>query len=103
MTLEELTECFERHDGEYGKFERIEKPAHRRPDICAFIMLDAAVTKTNRDGSFRDMVMCAAHDEIWLDAMPKELAPVATDELVRDLVRCGVRFNDEYTGLAMFV
>ena len=103
MTLEELTECFERHDGEYGKFERIEKPAHRRPDICAFIMLDAAVVKTCHDGSFGDMVACAEHDEIWLDVMPKELAPVATDELVRDLIRCGVRFPDEGTGLAMFV
>jgi hypothetical protein len=53
--------------------------------------------------AFGDMVECAEHDEIYLNIMPDELAEVATDELVRDLIRCGVRFPDEGTGLAMFV
>lgn len=102
MTTDELHEMFENFRDEYLKFERIERPAHRRPDVCAFIMLDAAVEKRARSGKFMDMVSHAEHDEIYLDIGPDDLAKVATEELVRDLVRCGVRYCGEYDCLAMF-
>ncbi len=97
MTTKELEQAFERHSDEYIAFERIEKPAHRRPDVCAFLMLDAAV------GGGGDMVACAEHDEIWLSVHVETLAAVATDELIRDLVRCGVRLDSDTDSLVMFV
>lgn len=106
MTTEELHEMFEKYsDGdEFLKFKRIKNPVHRRPDICAFIMLDAALPdKAKSNGYARDMVSGAEHDEIYLDISPEDLAAVATDELVRDLVRCGVRYSSEFDCLAMFV
>lgn len=101
MTIEELQKAFKSRDGEYLEFAKIEKPLHRRPDICAFLMLDA-VPRIERPGTYGDMVMGAEHDEIYLDVTPEELAAVATDEMVRDLQRCGVRYSTEYDCLAMF-
>ncbi len=96
MTIDELETTFERHAdaGEYIQFERIEKPRHPRPDICAFLMLHDLLPGT------RDMVSAAEHDEIWLDIDLEALAAVVTDSIVRDLVRCGVHLSDDR--LAMF-
>lgn len=49
------------------------------------------------------MVSYAEHDEIFLDIKPEQLAKVATEEQIKDLVTCGVRINKEYDCLAMFV
>lgn len=102
MTADELRDLFGRLSTEYLEFARIEKPMHRRPDICAFLMLDAAFEKRNALGSFSDMVIAAGHDEIFLDIRPEELAQVATPDMVRDLVRCGVRYSGEHDCLTMF-
>ena len=101
MTTEELQACFEKHSDEYIKFDRIEKPMHRRPDICAFLMLDL-VPPIERKGTMGDMVTAAEHDIFFLDVTVEELAAVATDEMVRDLSRCGVMYSDEFDCLAMF-
>ena len=107
MTRDELIAAIRRQDDdneEFLRFERIEKPLHRRPDICAFLMLDAALPDAvMANGEPGDMVCCAEHDEIWLDVDLDELAAVATADMIRDLVRCGVRFDTGAKSLAMFV
>jgi hypothetical protein len=97
MTVEELAEVFERHEEEFLKFNRIEQPRSRRPDLHAFLLLDALVPGAT------DMVSAAEHDEIWLDVDTEALAAVVTEEQVRDLVRCGVRWDAEFDCLALFV
>ena len=82
-------------EGEYLKFKNIECKLATRPDLHAFILLDRLVP------SNYDIVACAEHDEIWLDVEPDTLAKVATEEDIRDLVRCGVRLWDY--SLCMFV
>lgn len=99
MTLSRLKALFTRHDDEFLKFDRIEKPAHRRPDLCAFIMLDAAFP--DRGGGNR-MVVSSGDYEIWLDVDIEAFAEVATSALVRDLVRCGIRYDENNDCLAMF-
>ncbi len=103
MTVEELKAAFEKHgEEEYVQFKRIERPRHRRPDICAFLMLDDALPNAvGRNGAARDIVAAGEHDEIWLDVELEDLAAVATDDMIRDLSRCGVRYESE--GLCMFV
>lgn len=97
MTTEELRAAFGKHgEDEYLQFERVENPAHRRPDICAFIMLDRLVPGTC------DMVSGASHDEIYLHVGIGDLAAVVTDAEVRDLARCGVRYDADCDSLAMF-
>jgi len=97
MNLEAM---FEGNDKEFLKFDRIEKPLHHRPDICAFLMLDSILPPEVKD---RDMVSGARHDVIYLDVDCEALAKVITDEQVRDLSRCGVLYDCDTDSLSMFV
>ena len=96
MNSEDLHDAFEKHTDEFLKHDRIENPKHERPDLCAFLML-AELFPGNRD-----IVAGASHDEIYLDIDDEEFAEKATDDLIRDLHRCGVRHDDD-GGLCMFV
>ena len=96
--IENLEELFDKHDDEYLEFERIQNKLSSRPDIHAFILLNSLVQSDSRD-----MVSAAEHDEIFLDVDPEELAQVATEEQIVDLIRCGVRYSAEHDSLAMFV
>lgn len=93
-----LDEVFEKYNDDYIKFERVENPLHRRPDICAFLLLDKLVP-----GKAHAMVCSAEHDEIWLDVDCEALAAVATEQDIQTLARCGVRYDSETDSLAMFV
>jgi hypothetical protein len=92
----DLKAAFERHSDEFLEFSLIESPRHPRPDVCAFLMLHDLVP------GHRDIVSASEHDEFFLDINCDELAKVATDEHIRDLHRCGVRYNSEFDCLAMF-
>ena len=87
----DLNAVFEKYDEEFTKFHRIVEPRHSRFDICAFLMLsDLMISYKNRS-----IVMGAGHDVIWLSADPIEIATNATEEQIRDLIRCGVFYSDE--------
>lgn len=92
-----IEERFEKYDEEYVKFDRIENKLSNRPDLHAFLMLD----KMFPHGS--DMVSAAEHDEIFLDVDVDKFNEVATDDQIRDLCRCGVRYDESTDSLSMFV
>lgn len=92
----DLYAVFEKYADEYIKFDRIGHPLHPRPDICAFLMLDNLVPGD------RDIVSASEHDEFYLSVAPEELAKVATEDDIRDLVRCGLRYDESYDSLCMF-
>ncbi|TXH55119.1 MAG: hypothetical protein E6Q97_09460 [Desulfurellales bacterium] len=92
-----LKERFAAVDDEYLAFEKIAEPEHRRPDVCAFLLLDRLAPG---DG---DMVSASEHDEIFLETSPDELNAAASDEDILTLIRCGVRYDSENDCLAMFV
>ncbi len=94
-----LHDLFESFNDEFLKFERVEQPKHNRPDLCAFLMLSELVSGENN----RDFIDSAAHDEIWLDVDIEEFEKVATPEIIKDLVRCGIRHDSENDSLCMFV
>lgn len=62
-------------------------------------MLDRLVPSLNG----ADMVCAAEHDEVYLETNVKELEKVITDADILTLVRCGVRYDDTFDCLAMFV
>ncbi len=98
MTPEEAIQIWTEYcDSEYIKFDRIEHPRSKRPDLCAFMMLDAICPGT------RDILGSAHHDEIFLSLELDDLAPRLTKETIVDLLRCGVRFATGCESLAMFV
>lgn len=93
----DLKELFEKHNREFIKFERVENKLNQRADIHAFLLLDQLVP-----GS-KDIVASAEHDKIWLAVEPDEIAEVATEEQIIDLIRCGVMYCRDYDSFCMFV
>lgn len=107
--IDDIAKCFQDWNGgdddsdaydaskcEYLAFERVENKLSTRPDLHAFLLLNQLVPGN------RDMICSASHDEIWLEVRPEELAKVATPEQIRDLVRCGVRYDRDNDSLCMF-
>ena len=94
MTREELEATFEKFDKEHGKFNRAKSPPSKRPDLCAFLLLDRLVPGN------RDIIGDARHDQFFLSIDLDELAAVATESDILTLVRCGVMIDED--GLAMF-
>lgn len=97
MTYEEMQEMFETDNDEHGEFQRVENKLNGRPDIHAYLLLDSLFPGD------RDMVSAAEHDIIYLAPDAEELAKVATEEQVLELIRCGVFVDTETDSLAMFV
>ena len=90
-------EQYEKYIGEFLKFAKVENKTSNRADLHAFNLLDKLVPGTC------DIVSAAEHDEIWLAVSPDELAKVATEEQIIELIRCGVRYDRDTDCLAMFV
>lgn len=89
--IKNIHEVYEKFYDEFLKFDRIENPVCKRPDICAFLLLDKIVPNDS------DIVSFATYDEIYLDVDPEEFAKKATEEDLLFLVRCGVRiFEDSF-------
>lgn len=102
MTVKEMEKAFEskRADREYLEFGRIPEAErlHRRPDLCALLLLDSLDTRSLLD---RDIISAAEHDEIWFDVDEKRVAEVITMAQILTLIRCGVRFTAD-DGFAKF-
>lgn len=85
---------------DFLKFDRIDES--QRPysssDVCAFVYLDRLFPSEKGI----DMVAGAEHDEIYLRIEEDQVARL-TDADILYLTRCGVRYDSEFSGLAMFV
>ncbi len=90
-------EQYAKHEGEFLEFDRVENKTSQRHDLHAFMLLDRLVPGKG------DIVSAAEHDEIWLGVSPEELAKVATEDQIIELIRCGVRHDGDTDSLAMFV
>lgn len=101
MTIEEIKSVFALNDDkEFLKFDRIEVKVSNRPDLHAFILLDLLVPGTE------DIVSGFGHfddiDEIYISVDINELAKFVKEEHIIELIRCGVRYNEEHDCLCMF-
>jgi hypothetical protein len=94
MKIEAL---FELYSDEFLDFDAVEHKLSYRPDLHAFLLLDSLLPGTH------DMIAGAEHGEIFLDVSSEGLFRVATKEQIRDLVRCGVRYDYGTESLCMFV
>ncbi len=96
----DLESAFEKYSGEYLKFSLIDadKRLSPRPDIHAFLLLDKILPPSHKG---IEMVLFASPNSIALAVDCGDFAEVATEENIRDLVRCGIRYEDN--SLQMFV
>jgi hypothetical protein len=98
MKVEQLKATFEKYDDEYIQFQNVANKRSRRPDMHAFIVLDELLPGDGKG----DLISAAEHDQYWLDIEPEALARVATEELICDLVRCGVSYDEDDESLFLF-
>ena len=96
MTSDQLRDLFEKHDELFMAFELYGRTGTCRPDLAAFVLLDNLCPATG------DIVSGANHDEIYLGIEVEALAKVITEEQVIELIRCGVRYDDQHDSLCMF-
>lgn len=92
----DLHDRFEQFKDEFLKFDRIDNPRSKRPDLHAFLMLDEI-----QPGD-RELISASEHDEFFLDIDCDAFAEQATDDQIRDLRRCGVRYDSELDLLCMY-
>jgi hypothetical protein len=98
MTTYEVRELFSKHsDEEYLEFERVPQKLSQRPDLHAFLLLESLFPRD------RDMVRSARHGQFWLDVDIDEFAPVATEPLIVELLRCGISLFDSDSLLTSMV
>jgi hypothetical protein len=92
----DLPALFEQHNDEYLKDKRItpERRLHPLADLDAFLRLHQLVPGKKR------MIAGAEHDMIYLVVSEADLAAVATEEDIVDLIRCGILYGND--GLFMF-
>ncbi len=95
MTKDQLCQTFDKHCGEYLQFHKITDKKSKRPDLHSFLLLDSLIP------SDQDIVSAANHDEIYLSIDLEALAQVINEEQVIELIRCGLRINED--SLQMFV
>lgn len=96
MTIEEMKSLFEKHDDEeYLKFNRIKKPLHATPDICAFLLLDDISPSTYRSGERCDIISTSEHDQYWLATDVTDFASKATEQDIITLLRCGISYDQD--------
>ncbi len=94
--VSKVAELFEKHNEEYRKFDRINKPLSRRPDLCAFLLLDKLYP------GIVNIIAASEHDEIYLDIESTNIEHASEADII-DLIRCGVRYNSYMESLCMFV
>lgn len=99
MNTKEFEALFEKHEDEFLKFDRVDPKRNRRADLNAFLLLDEL---SGGDKTF-DMVSATMHDEIFLYPELEDIASVATEDNVIELIRCGVRIADGGECFCMFV
>ena len=78
-------------------FKLVENKRSSRPDLHAFLLLDSLFPgrTDNIISNFNDL-------RVWLDVAPKDLAAVATEDQVRELVHCGVMLDQLTEGLFLY-
>ena len=80
-------------------FEKlVENKLSTREDLHAFLLIDKLLP-----GDHGPFVCAAEHDIIYLDVDAEELNEVISDDQVKELVYCGLFYDEDGGGLAKFV
>ena len=90
-----IREVYEKNEDEHLKFDNVLKKRASRPDVHAFIVLDELFPRD------RDLVCHSEHDVIYFDVSDEEMETIPP-EIVLDLLRCGVLYDESTDSLMMF-
>lgn len=98
MTQEEFIEIWNLHDEEYHDFKSVKNPPCESSDLSAFMLIHKFMISKEAD-----VITSAEHDEIYLPSIDDlDLEKITEDDII-SLIRCGVRYDQNYECLSMFV
>lgn len=83
-------EQFVKFDSEFLKFERINNPPFKTPELCGLVIIEKL------EGEKVDFA--AEHDKVWCGHCEKDL----TDEEAIYLLRCGILWDEEFESFYFF-
>lgn len=104
MTIDQIEDFVEAQseDGDAflsdSRWEAITPKHSQRKDIHAFVTLDKLIPADSGD-----LIAWAGHDEISLEPSLEEIAPLLTEDIILDLLACGVRFEVGEDCMKMFI
>ena len=97
MTLDEMIAQFEAPENEDIYFVDIKNRKTERADLHAFNLIDSLVP------SACNILAVAEHDQVWLFVDPSYLADKISPEQVRELVACGLWYDEETQSMSMYI
>lgn len=87
---DEISEIFDEFVNDYKKFDEVKKKLSQRADMHVLIFLDKKFSGKTR------MIRCSEHDMYYLNIEPEDLIKNCTKEEIRNLVRAGLVYEDEF-------
>ncbi len=94
-----VRKLFEKHEGEYRQFERVQHPLSKRPDIHALMCLDLLFPSESGESV---MIGAVCNDGIYLELNKEQISSLSENQVI-DLTRCGVIYDEERKLLMMYV
>lgn len=98
--MESIKDRWEAFNDEFLLFSEIKEKLSHRADVHAFILLDRIFPA--EEGKDFDLIVAASRNEIYFDIDNEKIREL-TDELIVELLRCGVSYDLAHDGLCMYV
>ena len=93
----DIYKLFEKHKDDYLAWNDLDDAGNPVPsDLHAFMILNTLCP------SKRCIVSASEHDKIYLSTNVEDLAAVAPEASIIELIRCGVMIDEETESLFMF-
>ena len=93
--MREIKRLFEKHDGEFLKFERVENKKSKRPDLNAFILLDNLFTEE------KNIISGACEGDVSINFKEEQMLLLSEDDII-ELRRCGASYNSEFDCIEIY-
>lgn len=100
LTNEEFHSLFNSFD-DYCNFSKVAQKSASRPDVHAMIVLDRLLLDL-RSMSL-PLIHCVKNSTVWFTITAEQFKEVATIEIIRELVRCGVSYDLHHNCLALIM
>jgi len=98
MEKDKFVEIWKLHDDEYCQSEKIKNKLCESTDLAAFMLIHKFMID-----KVADIILSCEHDIIYLAPIDNlDLKRIKESDII-DLIRCGIRYEDDFDCLSMFV
>jgi len=98
MNKDKCIQIWKLHDQEYLEFFKIKNKICESPDLSALMLIHKFMLYKEYD-----VIRGSEHDEIYLTSLDDLDLEKITEDVIIDLIRCGVRYDENYDCLSMFI